>query len=793
MTTDRELVSRYGSPLYRYDLDEVAAAIGELRALLPPGAVLYYSLKANSNPDVLVEACRHGLGADVSSSGELAAALRAGFGPAQCLYTGPGKTAGEIADALAAGVELFSAESLGDLGRIASAAEDAGVVPNCLLRINVSDVAGSAGVRLTGGASQFGFDASQAGKWAAEALALPGVAIVGLHFFSVSNARNEAVLLTEFQAGLATAARLRDDHGVSLQLLDLGGGFAAPYAAAGEREHYPALREGIRRALDAHLPGFAGRLAFESGRFLVATAGRLVATVTDVKENHGTRYVVLDSGINHLGGMSALRRMLPLAARPVTEHHDRPVETITFVGPLCAPNDVLAHDVTLPALESGDLVVVPNVGAYGLSASLIGFLGRDLPAEVALRDGLVVGGSRRALVHQPLTTSRRRAPLELAEDILPVLRNSAREADQTAEFPVESLTAMRDNGLLGLLVPVEFGGLGGDLADLVAVCRTLGGGCTSSALIFAMHCQQVDAIVHFGKPRLRNALLPRVAAGEVYLASITSERETGGHLLTSAAALDWTGEKATLDRHAPIVTGANHADGFLVTMRAWRHAQAHEISLVFVDRREAEVETKGEWDPLGMRATHSLALRLTATVDSDQVIGEPGAFREVAVESFMPLAHLGWAAAWLGTGRQALHELVVRLRSTDRPRGVDLTSDLLAERIARTRHDLELVSAYLGSVVAEVTDHRGRGVSLAAQHVQTHINTLKVTAAELTYQAVDRCVQIAGLGLGYLRNSPIPLERYFRDLRAAALNYSNERLLKANGVLALADREVRLI
>ncbi|MFC4856078.1 acyl-CoA dehydrogenase family protein [Actinophytocola glycyrrhizae] len=791
MTTDRALVAGYGSPLYRYDLAEVAAAVADLRAALPSGALLYYSLKANANPDVLVEVRRHGLRAEVSSTGELTAALRAGFDPGRCLYTGPGKTTDEIAAALAAGVGLFSTESLGDLARIAATAREAGVEPDCLLRINVSDVAGGAGVRMSGGPSQFGFDAGRVEKWVAGAVATPGVTVSGLHFFSVSNARDEEVLLGELRTSLATAARLRAEHGVPLQLLDLGGGFAAPYATPGERSRYAALRDALTGALDEHLPGYTGEVAFESGRYVVACAGRLVTTVTDVKENHGTRYAVLDSGVNHIGGMSALRRMLPLTARPLTEHTDRPMETVTLVGPLCAPSDVLAHDVTLPALAPGDLVVVPNVGAYGLSASLLGFLGRDLPAEVAVRGDAVVGASRQALVRRPLP--RLRTPRELAEEILPVVRDAARAADEAAELPAASMAALRGSGLMGLLVPTEFGGLGGDLTDLVAVCQVLGGACTSTALVFAMHCQQVDAVVRFGTPSLRAGLLPRVAAGGMYLASITSEREKGGHLLTSAAPLDWHGDTATFVRDAPIVTGATHADGFLVTMRARPDADPREVTLVFVDRREAEVETKGEWNPLGMRGTHSLPLRLTATVPSADVVGAPGAFREVAVESFMPLAHIGWAAVWLGTARQALHELVSRLRSPKRPSSVDLSSDLVAERVARIRHDLELVSAYLGSVVAEVTDHRARGASLGAPHVQIHLNTLKVTAAELTYAAVDRCVQLGGLGLGYLRNSPVPLERYFRDLRAAALNYSNERLLKANGVLALADRGARLV
>jgi len=137
----------------------------------------------------------------------------------------------------------------------------------------------------------------------------------------------------------------------------------------------------------------------------VSTAGSLLTTVVDVKGSKGRRFVVMDAGINHLGGMSGLRRLLPLAARPLTA--DENGAPATLVGPLCTPNDVLAHDVAIGAVEAGDHLVVPNVGAYGLSASLVAFLSREPPVEVVVDGDREVSASRLRLERTPVLPSGR--------------------------------------------------------------------------------------------------------------------------------------------------------------------------------------------------------------------------------------------------------------------------------------------------------------------------------------------------------------------------------------------------
>jgi acyl-CoA dehydrogenase len=379
-----------------------------------------------------------------------------------------------------------------------------------------------------------------------------------------------------------------------------------------------------------------------------------------------------------------------------------------------------------------------------------------------------------------------------ANAALPTLSRHAAEVDRTACFPLDSVRELRDNGLFGLLVPRQYGGMGGDLGDLVDVAQVLAAGCLSTAMIWAMHCQQVDALVRFAPPRLREDVLPRVAAGKLYLASITTEPGKGGHLLSAEAALRANEDRLTVERDGPTVTGGEHAEAFLVTMRDSAEALGTQVTLVYVERDQVAVETTGSWDPLGMRGTHSVAVRLRGEVAARQIVGERGRFRTVATESMIVAGHLGWTACWLGAARSALAGVIALARSPERPRGLDTRSALVAERVARVRVDLELASAYLNRVRDEVLEVRRAGRTMDDPVTQIHLNVLKVAVAELTFGCVDRLVQLTGLSTGYLRNPGLPLERHFRDLRSASMNNSNDRLLSVTGALSILDSSVRL-
>jgi acyl-CoA dehydrogenase len=374
------------------------------------------------------------------------------------------------------------------------------------------------------------------------------------------------------------------------------------------------------------------------------------------------------------------------------------------------------------------------------------------------------------------------------QTVAEVAAEHAGATDAAAAFPAEALSAMRETGLLGLLVPTSDGGAGGTLTDLVEATAALGRSDMSVAMIFAMHCQQVAAVTAYAVEKLRAEVLPAVARGETYLGSVTTEAGKGGHLLTAESGLENDGGLLRIDREAPIVTGGPYADAFLITTRAPGTAAAAQVDLVYAARDQLEVEVAGGWRPLGMRATHSVPMRLRGAVPEWQVVGEHGGFRTIAMNVFAPLAHIGWSAAWLGAAAGAYSRVLRHARSESGRRQLAPSSELVLLRLASVRSRLDAVHALLRHTVSVVDS----APDASATPVQLLLNTLKIRAAEESYAAVDELVELVGLRHGYLTDSPLALERALRDLRSASLNYGNDRLRLANGALSMRDPGVCL-
>lgn len=408
----------FGTPAYLYDRSDVRSAHADLRRALPGPSVLYYSLKANPHPDLAAALARLGCRAEVSSSGEISAALLAGFAEPDMLMTGPGKTCAGIGDALRRGLRRFSVESPGDIERVGTLAREHGCEAECLLRVNAEQSVAGMGLTMTGTASQFGADASWVLAEPERFLAIPGARVTGLHLYMGTNIEDPSVLAATLSASIELAGRIGPVLASSLKEVDLGGGFGLPYARSGRRPDYAGLGAELEPALDTSLPGWRQAkplVSFESGRYLVGGCGTLVCRVVEVKPSKGRTFVILDSGVHHLGGMSGLRRLPRVVPQLVTEHVTDgasarlPMHDCVVTGPLCTPLDTWSDGVDLPELRPGDVVAVPNVGAYGLTASLIAFLGHPPAAEVVFDGDQVVSASRLALERVPAALRRQHA------------------------------------------------------------------------------------------------------------------------------------------------------------------------------------------------------------------------------------------------------------------------------------------------------------------------------------------------------------------------------------------------
>ncbi|MEK5115059.1 MULTISPECIES: decarboxylase [Bacillus] len=390
------LIEKYGSPLYVYNLEEITKSYQKLKNSLPNESRIYYSLKANPNPEVTKHLINLGCYAEISSIGELDTILEIGELPEKCLYTGPGKTRKEIQYALSKDVSHFSVESLNELEIIDDLTNDYDKLINITLRINPSFTVGNASIKMTGVPSQFGFDEELINCNIIEVFKNnKNIKINGFHIYNGSNFHDIDILEENYIKILKTILNLNKKLLIDIEFIDFGGGFAAPFGKEGKLPDYKGLKGKLEILINKHFSNVNRPIiAFESGRYLTATCGCLIGTVQSVKESKGKKFCIVDFGINHLGGMSGLRRIPTIELNVFKSDMDNinreEMDSVTIVGPLCTPLDYLAKNINVSKLQTNDIVVVPNVGAYGLTASLLAFLSREIPREIIIKNQSVI-------------------------------------------------------------------------------------------------------------------------------------------------------------------------------------------------------------------------------------------------------------------------------------------------------------------------------------------------------------------------------------------------------------------
>ena len=382
-----ELVERAGdTPLFVYSSTMIAAQVARLRSAMPSRLAIHYAVKANPYAPVLELMARLVDGFDIASAGELAMVEAAGIAPERVSFAGPGKRDAELAAAIGSGVTL-NLESMGEATRALAIADRLGVVPRLAVRVNPSfDLKGS-GMRMGGGARQFGIDAEKVPE-VIRLIRGAGADWRGLHIFAGSQALDpDAISKTQAQT-LALAAQIAEAVDVPLPKLNLGGGFGIPYFPDDSVLDIKAIGHKLIIEID-NLPEALAKtqLCIELGRWLVGESGVYLTRVVDRKESHGEVFLVTDGGLHHQLAASGnfgtvIRRNYPVAiasrfAEPATEE-------ASVVGCLCTPLDRLADKALFPRAEVGDLVAVFCAGAYGASASPSAFLGHGPAREMLL-------------------------------------------------------------------------------------------------------------------------------------------------------------------------------------------------------------------------------------------------------------------------------------------------------------------------------------------------------------------------------------------------------------------------
>ncbi|MBB3032751.1 pyridoxal-dependent decarboxylase, exosortase A system-associated [Alteriqipengyuania lutimaris] len=380
-----DLVDEAGdTPLFVYSRAMLDARMAALRAAMPESLAIHYAVKANPHPDVIAHMAGLVDGFDLASGGELAILQGVGIDGTHISFAGPGKRPREIRAAIEAGVTL-NCESETEGARALEIGRELGVRPKIAVRVNPDfDMRGS-GMKMGGGAKQFGLDAQRVPALIAT-LIEGGAEWRGLHIYTGSQTLEaDAVIETQGHV-LDLAARIAREVGRACPALNLGGGFGIPYFAGNEPLDIAAVGAALGERL-ANLPDELAEteMAIELGRYLVGEAGVYLTQIVDRKESHGEIFLITDGGLHHQlaasGNFGAVvRRNYPLAI--ATRYGEQPTEIANVVGCLCTPLDRLSDKAELPRAEVGDLVAVFCAGAYGASASPMHFLGQGPAIEM---------------------------------------------------------------------------------------------------------------------------------------------------------------------------------------------------------------------------------------------------------------------------------------------------------------------------------------------------------------------------------------------------------------------------
>lgn len=381
----RRLVALVGkTPFYAYDRNLVRARVATLRQAMPAAVKLHFAMKANPMPAVVGLMADLVDGIDVASSGELKLALDTGATAERISFAGPGKRSSELRQAVAAGV-LVNVESFREVAELGKCSDALGLPARVAVRVNPDFELKGSGMKMGGGPKQFGVDAEQVPQLLRE-IGAAGLAFEGFHLYAGSqNLKAEAICDAQRQS-YELALRLAAHAPGPARSLNLGGGFGIPYFPGELALDLAPVGETLARLVErskVEMPG--AEIVIELGRYLIGEAGIYVTAIVDRKVSRGQVFLVTDGGLNHHLAVSGnfgqvIRKNYPVAIgnRMASEA----LETVSVVGPLCTPLDLLADRMTLPEARAGDLFVIFQSGAYGASASPQQFLGHGGVTEV---------------------------------------------------------------------------------------------------------------------------------------------------------------------------------------------------------------------------------------------------------------------------------------------------------------------------------------------------------------------------------------------------------------------------
>ena len=349
----------------------------------------------------------------------------------------------------------------------------------------------------------------------------------------------------------------------------------------------------------------------------------------------------------------------------------------------------------------------------------------------------------------------------------------AEEVDLKARFPKAAIDAARAQKLLGMQIPVEFGGFGATVHDVTEVCYTLGRACASTAMIFAMHQTKVACLIRHGTgSHWHEALMRRVASEQLLLASSTTEGQNGGDIRSSTAAVEQSSGEISLIRNATVISYGAEADGIVTIARRTGDATASDQVLLAMTKDNYTLERIQGWETLGMRGTCSAGFELKIKGPAEMIF--PDAYEKVHAQSMTPVAHLCWSSVWAGIAAAAVERAQRFIRKAARGAGGQMPPG--AAHFTAAKMSLAKLRAMITVNLDLYAAHEYDERALASLDFQSSINLLKVEASELAVEAVMSAMRACGLA-GYRNDGEFSVGRHLRDVLSSPLMINNDRIL----------------
>lgn len=375
--------------------------------------------------------------------------------------------------------------------------------------------------------------------------------------------------------------------------------------------------------------------------------------------------------------------------------------------------------------------------------------------------------------------------VERAQRVAAVARAHAAEVDHDGRFPEEAVNAMKAERLLSIQIPTELGGESAGTGEITELCSIISQGCSSAAMVFAMHHIKLSSLVEHGmESDWHRGFMKRVVSEQLLLGSATTEGGIGGNLRNSICAIEVDGDICRLEKDATVISYATQSDAILITSRAHKDAAPTDQVMTAFTRDQYTLDKTQDWDTLGMRGTCSEGFLFKGEAPKEQIFPKP--FAEIAAQSMLANSHILWSGVWYGIAVDAVNRAQAFVRSAARKQPGVVPPGAI--RLAEVSNLLQMMKSNVVAAIKAYEEAKADPEKLSSVAFSVAMNNVKIASSESVLTIIDHAMLICGI-LGYKNGTPYSLGRHLRDAHSARLMISNDRILGNTSTMLLIHKQ----